>query len=147
MMSYQFATTRPYRSDSRSRSARSPCNSAICSEFSRTRTRLKRKSASSRCWWKSRLTRGEPIHCVNAVPEDSKILSGEERGDREDEEGGAHPTKHVLPQYDAPLVCHLKGFGAQLPPLFQRPVFPPGPPPAREPRAQSAAPRPFVLGF
>ena len=43
-------------------------NSAICSEFSRTRTRLKRKSASRCCCSKSSLTSGEPIHCVSAVP-------------------------------------------------------------------------------
>ena len=49
-------------------SALSPFSNAICSEFSRTRTRLKRKSASRRCWLKSRLTSGEPIHCVSAVP-------------------------------------------------------------------------------
>ena len=54
MMPYQFSTTWLKRSHSRWRSACSPCNSAICSEFSRARTRLKRKSASKRCCLKSK---------------------------------------------------------------------------------------------
>ena len=42
--------------------------SAICSEFSRTRTRLKRKSASYRCCRKFSPISGLPIQCVTAVP-------------------------------------------------------------------------------
>ena len=64
----EFATTRLNRSNRRSVSADSPLSSAICSEFSRTRTRLKRKSASNRCWLKLRVTSGQPIRWVRMVP-------------------------------------------------------------------------------